>query len=536
MTLKANIRTLGTLIAAMAVIASGTTFAKDSPSSDKVAVHKLSPKTIDAYARQTIKAFNITGMSVAVVSADSVIFQNSYGLRDINGTAMVNANTIFPFGSVGKAFTTAALATLVDEGRLDWDDPVRKYVPEFEMSDPYITAEFTIRDLLTHRSGLPLGAGDLLVFPDGHLEVEDVLNVFKTIAPTASFRSEFSYDNLMYILAGNVLARAHGGSWAEALEERLFDPLNMGSCKALPSEAAKSSNTVMQHSRNLGGKTAIPLNPTYIIPDGSAPAGGISCSITDMAKWAQFWLRQGKSSSGKTVISETQLKQLWTGVTPTPVPADIKAFANANFNLYALGWSVADFHGKYLVSHGGGLLGAVSYIGLLPKQDVAVVFMTNDFLPYVSGFGKQILQDVANPEAEFDWIANAETYYNDYLKMARADAGLVSDEPKDIIVPPVRPLGDYVGTYTDPWYGDVTLSIRNNGLFIDMSRSKILDANLISVGPDKFVARWPDRSLNVDAYLNFQIENGNVVGLRMEAVSKTTDFSFDFHDLRFVKN
>ncbi len=531
MKFKVYIQGMATIGAAAAILTSGSTFAQVSSPAPN-----LSAETLDAYAKQTIEAFNITGMSVAVVSENSTLFQKSYGLKNINGSEPVNADTIFPFGSVGKAFTTAALATLVDEGKLDWDDPVRKYIPEFEMSDPYITRQFTVRDLLTHRSGLPLGAGDLLVFPDGYVEVDDVLNVFKNIEPATSFRSEYAYDNLMYIVAGDVLARASGSTWAGAIEERLFNPLNMESCKALPSEAIKSDNTVTQHTRNLGGKTAEPLNPLYIIPDGSAPAGGISCSINDMAKWAQFWLRRGKSASGDALISEEQVKELWTGVTPTSVPKDIGSFADAHFSLYALGWSVADFNGELLVSHGGGLLGAVSYLALLPEKDVAVVLMTNDFLPYVSGFGKQILQDVTKPEVEFDWIENAENYYNSYLEMASKDAGLVETEPKDIAAPPARELEEYVGTYTDPWYGDVTLSLREGSLFIDMSRSEIFDASVVSLGDDKFVARWPDRTLNADAYLNFQVENEVVKGLRMEAVSETTDFSFDFHDLRFVKN
>lgn len=495
----------------------------------------LSVQDIESYAQQTIEAFNITGLSIAVVSSDDVIFQKSYGQRDIRTDVPVDEDTIFPFGSVGKAFTTAALATLVDEGKLDWDDPVRKYIPEFEMSDPYITREFTVRDLLTHRSGLPLGAGDLMIFPDGYASVQDILNVFKHIEPATSFRSEYAYDNLMYIVAGDVLARIHGGSYAEALEARLFEPLGLESCDARPSRAAKAANGVTQHSRDVGTKNATPLDPRYIIPDSSAPAGGISCSISDMAKWAQFWLRGGTSETGDVVLSEARVSELWTGVTPTGVPRDIKAFANAHFNLYALGWSVADFHGEWLVSHGGGLLGAVSYFALLPDQDVGIVFMTNDFLPFVSGLGKQILQDVTAPEADFDWIANAEGWYNSYLETALKDAGAASEEPADVPVDPVRPLEDYVGSYRDPWYGLVTIRQTDEGLFVDMSRSEIFDTTLVSLGDDRFVARWPDRSLNADAYLDFVTEDDVVTGLRMNAVSETTDFSFDFHDLRLEK-
>ncbi|PQA86067.1 serine hydrolase [Hyphococcus luteus] len=494
----------------------------------------ITPEQIDAYTKEAIDAFKNTGLAITVVTSDSVIFQETYGVRDVRKPEeKVNEDTLFPFASIGKAFTTAALAMAVDEGKLDWDDPVRKYIPEFEMSDPYITAEFSVRDLVTHRSGLPLGAGDLLVFPDANPDVSDILAALKNIPPATSFRSEFAYDNLLYVIAGEVLSRIEGKPWHEVIETRIFKPLKMKSCKALPSESAAAKNTITQHLREPGSWEGEPIDPRYIMGDSTAPAGGISCSIKDLAKWAQFWLNDATTPSGKKLISEAQVKELWTGVTPTGVSPMLAELGDTHFSIYGLGWSLRDFHGKLLVSHSGGLLGAVSYFGILPEEDIAVFLTSNDFAIATSFLALQILDDAAG--ADSDWLGSGIEFYNAYQASAAKDQGKGEDAPEDVAIDPVRPLADYVGTYVDPWYGPVSIEIRDGALFIDMSRSEALDAPLIPVEPDKFVARWPDRKLNADAYVMFSAEDGEVTGMTMKAVSETTDFSFDFHDLNFTR-
>ncbi len=496
----------------------------------------ITPEQIDAYAKEVIGTFKNTGLGITVVTSDSVVFQKAYGVRDARKPDVkIDENTLFPFASVGKAFTTAALAMAVDEGKLDWDDPVRNFIPEFEMSDPYITKEFSVRDLVTHRSGLPAGAGDLLVFPDADPEVSDILAAMKHIPPSTSFRSEYAYDNLLYIVAGEVLSRIEGKPWHEVIETRIFKPLKMKSCKALPSEGAAAKNTVTQHMREPGSWEGEPIDPRYIIGDGTAPAGGLSCSITDFAKWAQFWLNDGTTPSGERLISEAQVKELWTGVTPTGVNPMMAELGDTHLSMYALGWSLRDFHGKLLVSHSGGLLGAVSYFGILPEDDIAVFVSSNDFAIATSFLALQILDDAADPQSDSDWIGQAIEFYNNYQASAAKDQGK-GDDAKDIAADPGRPLDDYAGTYVDPWYGDVSITVQDGQLFIDMSRSEALDAPLVPVAPDKFVARWPDRNLNADAYVMFSAQNGEVSGMTMKAVSETTDFSFDFHDLNFAKS
>jgi len=483
-------------------------------------------------AREAVDAFDVTGMAVAVVKGDEIVFLDTYGVRDVRQPDVpVNADTIFPFASVGKAFTTTALAMLVDDGVLDWDDPVRDFIPEFEMSDPYISAEFSVRDLVTHRSGLPLGAGDLLVFPDGKPDVSDVLAAIRHIPPATSFRSEYAYDNLMYLIAGEVVARAAGAPWHTVIEDRIFDPLGMDSCKALPSEAAAADNTVTQHSRAPGASDAEPIDPRYIVGDSTAPAGGLSCSITDLATWAQFWLNEGVGPDGERLLSQDQADELWTPVTPQSVSPLLRQLSNTHFSLYGLGWSLRDFHGSLFVGHSGGLLGASSYLGILPEQDLAVVVTSNVSTYASSALALQLLSEAAGGDS--DWLGVMQGAYRAARETAMQDSG--AGEVADVPIDPVRDLDSYIGEYVDPWYGVVRIETRDGGLFIDMSRSDVLDAPLIAVAPDRFVARWRDRSLNADAYVDFTAENGRVTGMTMEAVSETTDFSFDFHDLDFTK-
>lgn len=498
----------------------------------------ITPAQVEAYVAKAVEDFEVTGLAITVVTKDSVVFQDVYGVRDVRTGVPVDENTIFPFASISKAFTTAALAMLVDEGKLDWDDPVRNYIPEFEMSDPYITAEFSVRDLVTHRSGLPPGAGDLLLIPDANPEVSDILAAIKHIPPSTSFRSRYAYDNLLYIVAGEVLSRIDGRPWHKIIEARIFKPLNMKSCEALPSKAAASKNTVTQHLRVPETWEAKPINPLYIVGDNVSPAGGLSCSITDLAKWAQFWLNDATAPSGERLISEAQAREVWTGVTPQGGGGLMGDLGGSHLSIYGLGWGLRDFHGKLLVSHSGGVLGGSSYFGVLPEVDIAV-FVTSNVSTYASSaLALQILSDAAGPESNSDWLGRLHSIAANRKATMQKDSGDSESEDavKDMAIEPVRSLAEYVGTYVDPWYGPVSIEIRNDALFIDMSRSQILDAPLIPVEPDKFVARWPDRTLNADAYVVFSAnEDGRVTGMTMEAVSETTDFSYDFHDLNFTK-
>nr|GGH92376.1 serine hydrolase [Aquisalinus luteolus] len=484
-------------------------------------------------AQEAIEALGLTGLAVTVVNGDEVLYQETYGVRDITTGEAIDQETLFPFGSIGKAFTTTAFAMLVDEGTVGWDDPVKDFIPDFEMSDPYITREFTIRDLVTHRSGLPLGAGDLLFVPDGDPDIDSILAVLRTIPPSTSFRADYAYDNLLYILAGEVLSRIEGKPWDQVIRERIFSQVGMDDCEALPSKGAAAENSITQHMRTPGEPTPKPVDPRYVLSDLSAPAGGLSCSITDLAKWAQFWLNEATTADGEKLLSDEQLQEVWSGVTITNVNPIYAEQGGSNFSQYALGWSLTDIHGEKMISHGGGVLGSVAHFALVPEEDIAVFVMANDYVPGISSLALQILSDTIAPEDDARWIEAIGAFYDNYIQTS------VSDNAKDVenedTFEPVRELTAYTGTYEDPWYGTSTVSMKDGALYLDMGRSEVLDTALIPVAADKFVARWPDSTLNADAYVMFEVEGDAVTGMTMEAVSSTTDFSFDFHDLDFTR-
>jgi len=224
---------------------------------------------------------------------------------------------------------------------------------------------------------------------------------------------------------------------------------------------------------------------------------------------------------------------LWTGVTPQSVSPLLEQLGDTHFSLYGLGWTLRDFNGQLLVGHSGGLLGASSYFGILPEEDLAV-FVTSNVSTYGStALALQLLGDASAPDAGSDWVGTLHGVYQRMQETAVSDSG--DGEQQDVAIEPLRDLAAYAGTYVDPWYGPVSIEIRDDSLFIDMSRSEALDAALVPVAPDRFVARWPDRSLNADAYVDFVAEEGVVTEMTMEPVSETTDFSFDFEDLHFTK-
>ncbi|MEO6631120.1 MAG: serine hydrolase domain-containing protein, partial [Mucilaginibacter sp.] len=242
----------------------------------------ITPDSVDRLVERALKSFNVPGIAVAIVKDDKVVYAKGYGVRSLNTGKKVDENTLFGIASNSKAFTVAAIGILSDEGKLKLDDKVTDYIPEFKMYDPYVTAEFTIRDLLTHRSGLGLGAGDLMDFPDStDFTMKDVIHNLRYLKPASSFRSKYDYDNQLYKVAGEVIARVSGMSWEEFIETRIMKPLDMNHSSAAYQRIKDYSNVVDAHSP-VDGKVVV--IPRYLSTTGNA-AGGIYSSVTDLSKW-----------------------------------------------------------------------------------------------------------------------------------------------------------------------------------------------------------------------------------------------------------
>jgi len=474
------------------------------------------------------RSFEVPGMAVAVVHEGDVHALGE-GSTEIGVDEPVDAETLFRIGSVSKAFTAAALAVLADEGELGWDDPVIDHLPEFRMHDPWVTREFTIRDLLTHRSGLPLGAGDLLIFPDGNATVAEIVGALRHFEPSSSFRSQFDYDNLLYVVAGEVVARIAGTSFQAFLESRVLAPLGMDDCVAADDRIPADADTATPHMQVDGEIVTTPTRLTPVV----AAAGGIVCSARSMANWMSFVLSGGEAPDGERLVSEAQFRELTGPVTLLGVPPYLAEHAGSYLNAYALGWGVSTFHGEPMLSHGGGVWGMTSFIAILPERDLAAFATGNLMSAAPRAVVYQILEEQLGESAPGnDWIEIIRALAGD-RRSAAEEAVAAAREARDADSMPSLPLDRYTGTYRDDWYGDVRIYRAQDGaLRFESQRNAPLRGPLEHFQYDTFVARWTDRRLMADAYVTFTVgPDGEVERIRMKAVSPATDFSYDFHDL-----
>jgi CubicO group peptidase (beta-lactamase class C family) len=298
----------------------------------------LTSVEIDSLAERARRAFDVPGIAVCVIKDGKVIHSKGYGVRSLRTGQPVDENTLFGIASNSKAFTTAALGMLVDEGKLSWDDKVRKFIPEFKLFDPYVTEEFTIRDLLCHRSGLGLGAGDLMFFPDGSdFTIPDILHNLQFLKPVTSFRSQYAYDNNLYIVAGEVVARAGGMSWVDFIENRILQPLGMSHSVATFNLLRDSSDVIDGHSR-VDGKVQVIARHRGEVDNA---AGGIYSCISDLSKWVLLHLSHGKYGPDSVrLFSEAVLRERWSPQTILPVGGP--GTYNTHFAAYGLGFGLAD--------------------------------------------------------------------------------------------------------------------------------------------------------------------------------------------------
>jgi CubicO group peptidase (beta-lactamase class C family) len=475
---------------------------------------------IDRTVERARREFEVPGIAVAVVKDGRVVVAKGYGVRKLGETAPVTAESLFRIASNTKAFTTAALAMLVDEGKIRWDDRVIDQMPEFQMYDPYVTHEMTIRDLLVHRSGLGLGAGDLMFWPATDFTRDQIIRRIRFLKPASSFRSRYAYDNLLYLVAGQMIPRITGESWEEFVHERIFAPLGMSHTNASTPELAAAADVAIPHALADGKLVAL----AQTNHDNNAPAGSINSCAADLAKWMIAQLGRGAYSGGR-LFSEAQSKEMWSPQTILPIadlPKGAPAALKPMFSAYGLGWMLRDWRGKKMVYHTGSLAGYVSRTTLIPELGLGVVVLTNQ-------------------EAEAAHAAIAYTIVDHYLGAPEIDwvSALRDTVPREPAPPrrnaaskPSLPLAAYAGRYRDAWYGDVMVEQSGEGLSISFTHTKQLAGGLEHWQYDTFVARWKDRTLNADAFVTFSLgPDGKIEEVKVKPVSPLTDFSFDFEDL-----
>ncbi len=492
----------------------------------------IAPAAIDATVAHAMKAFQVPGMAVGIVKDGKLVYAKGYGVRELGKPGAVDADTLFQIGSNTKAFTAAALAILVDEGKIQWDGKVIDYLPQFRMFDPYVTREFTIRDLLTHRSGLGMGAGDLMFFPATDFTRDEIMHGLRYLKPVSGFRSKFDYDNLLYMVAGQIIPAVTGKSWEDFVTQRILDPLQMRPCAANYDRIADRSDVAAPHVVVKGELRAIPV----LQMDAVGPAGTINCSINGMAKWLETQLAAGKTPTGQQLFSARRSEEMWSMNTILPPNPLLASMYHTHFSGYALGWGVQDILGYKKVAHTGGVLGTVTWVAMIPELNLGVLVFTNQESGMaMNAVGNQILDAYSNAPRR-DWVDLGVSYAakSDTAAAAVEDAAAKTAASAG---PPSLPLDAYVGVYRDPWRGEATVRRENDKLILKFSRTGYLEGPLVPYNGNIFIVHWNDRTLNADAFVRFeQGYDTKVTDMTMKAVSPATDFSFDFQDLHFSKN
>ena len=414
-------------------------------------------KELDAFVTKGMKDWNIPGLSVSVVKNDSVIFSKGYGVRTLGQDGAVDDQTLFGIMSTTKAFTAMALAMLVDEHKLAWTDPVSKWLPQLEFPDVLMTRELTVKDLLTHNTGL--GNADLL-WTRGDLSRDEILRRVRFLSPAYSIRNGFVYQNVMYGAAGEVVARASGLSWEDFIKARIFQPLGMTrSYTTLGNmRAARDANVSSPHFKIHDTIRVIDDEPA----DPIEAAGAIWSTASDMAKWMRFLLDSGRVK-GTRLVSEHNFHELFkpqvvgppNGFYPT------SRIIKPHWETYGLGWFEEDFRGRFVAYHTGSLDGRTAIIGLMPDEKVGVYALGNlDHAEFRHAVMYKAFDLFAgtNGQPARDWSAEFLTLYGDAEK--RADAARVANDAKRVTgTHPSLALEKYAGTYTHPAWGDLVLNM-----------------------------------------------------------------------------
>ena len=494
------------------------------------------PPAFDAYVERVLKTFDVPGVAVAIVKDGKVILAKGYGVRTLGKPERVDSNTHFGIASNTKAFTATAIAMLVEAGKLQWDAPVIRYLPDFAMYDPFVTRELSVRDLLVHRSGLGLGAGDLLWWPASTYTRAEVAQRLRYLKPATSFRSAYAYDNVLYLVAGQLIEKISGQTWEEFVRTQILLPVGMAGSTVRHADAANGGNVASTHA-DVDGTVRVIAPMTS---DNTNPAGGINSSAADMAKWMIVQMDSGRlapaapGAAEKHLFTPASTRQLWSIVTPIPVGSrTIPGLEHLRPNLsgYALGFGVADYRGNLRLQHSGGLPGYVSLLTMIPSQKLGVVVLTNQ--ESGDAFNAITLKaiDYYLGAPDIDYTARFAAL-RDTARAQLARQSKAVSAARDSMSGPSLPLAKFAGRYEDAWYGDVTLAVESGHLVMRFGHTPQLVGDLVHWQHDSFLVRWRDRELRADAYATFSLNpDGTIDVLKMAPASPDVDFSFDFQDL-----
>ncbi len=465
--------------------------------------------------------WDVPGLSVAIVQDGDVVFNRGFGEREKGKGKPTNGQSLYAIASISKAFTGAALAMLVDEGKISWDDKVVTFLPWFKLYDPWVTQQMTIKDLLTHRSGLGTFSGDLL-WHASTLSMEEVVRGARYLEPKFEFRDGYGYQNIMYVAAGLVLEKVSGQSWADFVRSRILEPIGMKHTLTSVTQIPASGNVAIPHSGQPGENIPIP----YINWDNMAPAGALVSCTEDLCKWMTLQLNRGKWKD-KTIFTEDRWREMWTNYNPQPISAFAeRTYPGQSFSGYGLGWSLKTYRGEKIVSHGGGYDSMISNLTMIPGKNAGFVILSNNvtILPHVLHL---TLMDfiIGTNDDETDWSAMFMNYSQNKQKQENARVQNLMDLRID---PPNHslPLDDYAGTYGGPMYGNTKVWLENDTLRFQMVPTPLFHGWLEPMNHDTFILHWSEVHMLPIGTAQFIVDgHGKTEELRMDVPND--DFWFD---------
>ncbi len=484
----------------------------------------IAPATLDQAVTQVMQEYAVPGLALVVVRDGEIIYQTTRGERRINSGEAIDSQSLFKIASLSKAMTTAVLARLVDRGVLRWDDPVRKHLPNFAMHDPWVSANMQLRDLLIHNSGLAPFAGDLLLWPEPNgYDRTDILNALPYLKPIDSFRSRYRYDNVLYVVAGEVAAAATGTSFETLLQQEVFTPLGMSRCTVGDFTLSGMANVAQPHGRENGGTVPIRTDAEQVPISTGLAAGGIRCSLDDMARWLTVWLAPERAPDW---LSSEQRRVLWSSHIAMPVSRWQQQWEAGHFHAYGYGWRLSDANGVWKVSHTGTLAGMYSAMAMLPDQRTGFVLMIN-------GDGDNA-RTVLSQYLINAWTApeRASSVQDLLAAIAVADARQQVEKPLPQLV--AEPLTEsqqqtLQGRYREPWLGEVSICPTGAALILSVVKSPRLRGT-VQQSEGRLFVRWLDASVGLAVWL--QAADG---GYRLQPIDTDAGLPHEYQDVLLSK-